>query len=46
MSYLTAVKNYRGIIKVFASAVVAAAAAGAVLLMLLTRRLYRQCCLQ
>lgn len=34
MSYLTAVKNYRGIIKVFASAVVAAAAAGAVLLML------------
>ena len=38
MSYLTAVKNYRGIIKVFASAVVAAAAAGAVL--------YRQCCLQ
>ena len=36
MSYLTAVKNYRGIIKVFASAVVAAAAAGAVLLMLFT----------
>lgn len=34
MSYLTAVKNYRGIIKVFASAVVAAAATCAVLLML------------